>query len=412
MTDHDGFFLSRQPVVASERTVMGWQLEMQSAAGDRFQSEQPVGDGYLSALEAFASSADWDSMLCGGRAFLYADRRIVYSDIMELIPRNRLVLQLTAQTEVNASLSNRLHALSAQRGVRLAFLDYGRRDPREMLIDLADAVHVDAFGQSAEARGLLIRRAKRRGLQVMANSIRSDSDFMQIRAAGFDLIHGVSYQDASADELTRANPDGKLIMQLLVEAGADIEIPAVTEVIEGNETLTEGLLRLVNSLELARAQKIESVGQSLMMIGAKGLSRWLMLLLFQIGHQGGAKGPLFRVAASRAKQMELLTLDSAGTSPSGKERGHEAFLIGILSLVHVLFGMDRQAVLADLALTPEMDRALGEYGGELGRMLRLVECLDRGDFAETAELAEELDISSADLWRHQKEAYAWVMQME
>ncbi len=410
MSKYEGFFLSRQPIVASERRLIGWKLAIESVSQEAFDADGKATHAYLDALEAFASTADWESLLCGGRAFLRADRRIVYSDVLELFPRNRLVLELPLSIEVNAALSNRLHDLHSRRGVRLVFLDYARRDEREVLLDLADAVQVDAVALGEEAR-ILLRRAKRRGLQVMASSVRRDTDFLRVRDAGFDLIHGVSYQEPSQDKVTHANQDGRMLLRLLVEAGGEIEISKVTKAIESNQALAEGLLRLVNSLELARAQKIESVGQALIMIGAKGLTLWLVLLLFQVGNHNGMRGPLFRVAASRAKTMELITLASVGTDTSGKERGHEAFLVGILSLVHVLLAVDRKTAISDLGLPDEMSAALCDYQGELGRLLRFAECLDRGDIIETGELSVELGLSTSDVWGHQKDAYAWVTKM-
>ena len=71
------------------------------------------------------------------------------------------------------------------------------------------------------------------------------------------------------DASTQATAEGKVLLQLLVEARGELEIEPVTQQIESTPALQEGLLRLVNSLELARAQKIENVGQALIMIGAR-----------------------------------------------------------------------------------------------------------------------------------------------
>ena len=154
---------------------------------------------------------------------------------------------------------------------------------------------------------------------------------------------GGSSFEHSADGETAVNADGKALLRLLVDASADLELQTVSCRIKANPVLAAGLLRLVNALEVARAAKIESVDQALIMIGTKGLSRWLNLLLFQMGIKSGIGGPLFRVAASRAALMERL----AGSRPIGsdaedKTRSQSAFLVGILSLVHVLHGVDRR----------------------------------------------------------------------
>lgn len=148
------------------------------------------------------------------------------------------------------------------------------------------------------------------------------------------------------------------------------------------------------------------------MIGAKGLSRWLKLLLFQTGSKHGTRGPLFRVAASRARLMELLVgAGGEDANPEVKARGEVALLVGIMSLVNVLLGVDRKAAISGLTLPDDMQLALSKYEGELGRMLRLTECLDSGAFIEAAAIAEELSISPSEIWIHQRDAYDWVMRM-
>lgn len=407
-----GFYLSRQPIVAGERRLIGWELSFGGLEGQRLSAGEGDEETYVAAAAEFARTAIWDSLLCGGRALLPVNRPLLFSDVMESLPRNRFLLGLTPLDEIDASLSNRLHDLHSRRGTRLLFFGYRRRDPREQLLDLADAVEIDAFKLDEDARALLIRRAQRRNLQVLAASVDGAADFIRTRESGFELFSGRSYSEHSQDADTRATKEGRALLQLLVEARGELEIDPVTKRIESMPTLQEGLLRLVNSLELARAQRIDNVGQALIMIGAKGLSRWLNLLLFQTGSKHGTAGPLFRVAASRARLMELLVGAGAeDATPEKREQGEAAFLTGILSLVHVLLGIDRKTAIKGLALPDHMRSALLDYEGELGRLLRLSECLDGGAFAEVASLVEELGVSATEVWLHQRDAFEWVARM-
>lgn len=406
------FFFSRQPIVAGERRLIGWELAFGAPDGRTISHGEEHSDAYFAAASELARTASWDSLLAGGKALLPVDRRLIFSDVLENLPRNRILLGLSPCDEIDSNLSNRLHDLHNRRGTRLLFYGYARRDRREQLLDLADAVEIDAFNLDEEARSLLIRRAQRRNLQVLATSVDGDADFVRIRDSGFELFSGRSYSDPSADAETQATADGKVLLQLLVEARGELEIEPVTKQVESTPALQEGLLRLVNSLELARAQRIENVGQALIMIGAKGLSRWLNLLLFQIGSKHGTRGPLFRVAATRARLMELMVGAGVdGATPAIKAHGETAFLVGIMSLVHVLLGIDRKTAIEGLVLPEEMTHALSGYEGELGRMLRLCECLDSGEFVEVAEIAAELGVTPATLWSHQRAAFEWVAQM-
>ena len=110
--------------------------------------------------------------------------------------------------------------------------------------------------------------------------------------------------------------------------------------------------------------------------------------------------------------MELLTGAGAeGATREIKSRGDLAFLVGIMSLVHVLLGVDRSSAISGLVLPDEMSLALENYEGDIGRLLRLAECLDTGQFPELAEICAELGMKPRTVWDHQSEAFDWVMQM-
>ncbi len=96
--------------------------------------------------------------------------------------------------------------------------------------------------------------------------------------------------------------------------------------------------------------------------------------------------------------------------PKTTQKGETAFLVGILSLVHVLLGINRKQAISGLILPDEMGRALLKYEGDIGRFLRLAECIDTGEFAELAEITEELSLTPSDVWTHQRDAYDWVMR--
>ena len=403
--------MCRRPIVGAERRLVAWDLVLGSSSGESLADAADGGEAHLAAMLRAADEVDWDALICGARVLLRADRRLLFHNAVEKLPRGRVWLGLDPVEEIDANLAARLHELHRNFGTRLVFRDYGRRDPREQLLDLADAVEVDAFGGDTDLRDTLVRRAHRRKLDVLARDVHRDEDFVSLRDAGFDLMQGKSYAEPSGGGETLANEDGKVLLELLLDSHGELEITSVTQRVESNPHLAAGLLRLVNGLELARAQKIESVGQALIMVGAQGLARWLNLLLFQVGSATGNRGPLFRVAASRARLMELIVRDRDGDGPEAKDAGETAFLVGILSLVHVLLGVNRAQAIEGLSLSSEISLALSEYSGPLGQLLRLVECIDSGDLAELAQVAGELELAPDGILARQVDAYDWVLRM-
>lgn len=406
-------FMGRRPIIADERRLLAWDLAFADASGAPWIPAPSATDAdeRLARLTQLADGLDWDALCCGARVLLTVDRPMLFSDFIEKLPRNRVWLGLERCDEIDGRLAHRLYALHAQRGCRLVLFDYGRRDPREQLIELTEAVEFDGLGLAPAERDTLVRRAHRRNLSVLGRGVDRDQDLATLRASGFDWLQGRCCLESSTGGGAVANEEGRVLLDLLLESNAELEISPVADRIHSNERLSQGLLRLVNSLELARAQKIDSISQALMMIGAQGLVRWLALLLFQVGTTTGHRDPLFRVAASRARVMELLTRDREGEGAAGKEAAEEAFLVGILSLVHVLLGVDRASAIDGLPIFEDLQLALIHYEGEVGRLLRLTECLEAGGFVEAAVLTEELEIPPDRILDQQAQAWEWVLRM-
>ena len=82
-----------------------------------------------------------------------------------------------------------------------------------------------------------------------------------------------------------------------------------------------------------------------------------------------------------------------------------------MSLVRALLGVERKKSVSGLVLPDDMSRTPMSYGGEMGSMLRLCECLDGGEFAEAAEATKEIGVDPATVWGHQCAAFDRVMRM-
>lgn len=411
MTEIHDFFLSRRPIVGADRRFMGWDLVLGSAEGADLSRASSTKNAYSEAFARLSAIDSWDTLLCGGRAVLHVDRPILFADAIESLPRNKVVLALPPDFEVDPQSTSRLHTLHRQRGMRLLFDQYVRKDPREEVLDLADFVHVDTQNGDEASQTTLVRRAKRRDLAVLARDVDHESDLQHLCGLGFDYFLGQHYAEAGASDESIANVDGRSLLKLMLDSRAGLDISEVAQQVNAQANLRDGLLQLVNGLELARAQKIESIQQALIMIGVDGLGRWLNLLLFRYGAAGGERGPLFRVAASRARLMELLVTDGVFDDPQRKATGETAFLVGMLSFVHVLLGVDRAAAVESFGLPEELRQALVDYKGPIGRLLWLAENLDAGRFLEVAEIVSELSVDPARLWQHQRDAYGWVYRM-
>ena len=194
-----------------------------------------------------------------------------------------------------------------------------------------------------------------------------------------------------------------LALQLVQLVTADADTHEIEALLRKDPTLSYHLLKLVNSLGMGTGRRVTSFSQAILILGRAQLRRWLNLMLFSSRENDQRSAMLLARVAVRARALELLA-KAIGLDKPHQEQG---FMVGMFSLLGVLFGMPLAEVLQPLTVSDEVKLALQEKGGELGALLALLEAGERGEFdalpAQLGALGLDADIynqviAEANLW--------------
>ena len=207
------------------------------------------------------------------------------------------------------------------------------------------------------------------------------------------------------------DPSQTTLLRLLQQISVGTDTAAIVESFKQDAKLGLNLIRLVNTAGNAVRVRLESIDEGVRTLGMRQLSRWISVLLFAGGRQGGARDPLLTLAAHRGRLMELLVEAATKKGVLRIER-ERAFLVGMLSLVDALLGRPIERIVQDLRLGPDIAQALTQHAGELGRLLSLAEAAERGDMVAIEGELEHLDLSVAELQQYDHEAYAWLHDLQ
>jgi c-di-GMP-related signal transduction protein len=189
----------------------------------------------------------------------------------------------------------------------------------------------------------------------------------------------------------------------LVMSGA--ETGKIEQVFKENPGLSFSLLRLTNSAALGTYQKTTSVNHAIMKLGRRQLLRWLQMLLFANDKNAAFPNPLLQLAATRGKFMELLARQ---IDKDNQDMEDHAYMVGIISLMETLLSMPLAEIISPLNLPYDVSSALLFRSGQFGKLLQLIEYLEKNDIESASQSLDELtplDISQVNT--AQMEALAW-----
>ncbi len=403
-------FLARQPILDRRTRIVGHEILYRDAAeagaAEILDSSQASARVMLNAF----GSLDVKSVLGSKTGFFNVDAELLASDMVESLPRHRVVLEILETVKPDPELARRCRQLR-RRGFSLALDDYVHGDPRHELLDLVQYVKIDLPAIPPRELARLVARLRAKDVKLLAEKVETQAEFERCRELGFDLFQGYYFARPATLSGRSIDPARAAVMELLRKLARHAGIPDLAADFKRNADLGLTLLRIVNSVEFARRQRIQHVEQALILLGERRLHRWLSLLLFAGEDGTGLASPLLQTAAKRGRLLELLARETGGalSGPDGESR---AFLTGMLSLAHVLLGVQRSAVVDSLSLEEDIAAALLEGEGDLGALLDLAERVERAEFEAAEGHLEHFGLSAAQLASAELAAFRWASGLE
>lgn len=402
MPDNHQIFLGRQPILDRHQNIVAYEL--------LFRAGQTSGANVLDDMHATAhvitrafTELGISAVLGKHKGFINVHGELLLSDMLELLPKDKVVIELLETIAVTPQIVERCRELKAM-GFTLALDDYTSEDPQfEALFDLVDVIKLDYPLVNKQHLPEIVSKLKRRPVKLLAEKIDDHEQAELCMELGFDLFQGYYYAKPVILTGKRADPSKLALLRLLGLVLSDADTKEIEQVFKHDPSLSYKLLQLVNSVALGLPQKIDSLRQAIVILGQRQLQRWLQLLLF-VPNSGQTDNPLLQLAATRGKLMELL---GAAQAPQDRNYQDRAFIAGILSLLDTLLGMPMAEITEQINLAPDVRLALLERQGMLGDLLALTEKTERGDFDGAGELLESSGLKVGDLLQAQVAAMNW-----
>ncbi|MCB8875228.1 EAL and HDOD domain-containing protein [Acidisoma silvae] len=400
-------FLGRQPIVGKHRELFAYEL--------LFRSGQPnfaavVDDVAATAtvIDTMFSALGLQQALGDRRGFINVNADVLMSDIVEILPPSRIVLEILEHVDLTPAILARCKQLRA-RGFQLALDDVVDLKPEHrVFLHHVDYVKFEIAGQERAALAKLVRDVRAHGARPLAEKVEAVAQYEDCKAIGFDLFQGYFFARPTVLTARRMQPSKMVLIRILRLLAQDPDNSTLEVAVKEAPDLAMRLLRMASSAAFSPVHKVTSLRQAIFLLGHQAIGRLVQIMLF--AEHGGTKlgsDPLVQTAAVRGRLMENLAVALG--------RAHlreEAFTVGILSLADSLFGQSMAELAELLNLADDLRAALVARSGALGQLLNLVEASESRDAKSLAAMADLWgDQDRMDFNRLQVEAIAWASRL-
>jgi c-di-GMP-related signal transduction protein len=321
-TATDQLFLGRQPILDRDQKLVAYELLFRNGTRNSAEVTDGVQATATVIVNAFAELGV-EAALGKCRGFINVDEAFLFSDMLELLPRQSVVLEILETVPPTVAVIERCLALKAT-GFTLALDDVIQLEPAYAeLLALVEIVKVDIQPLSRVQLMQLVMKLKPMGKQLLAEKVDSREQMEQCLKLGFTLFQGYYFAKPTIIAGKKLEHSKLSLMKLMGLLLSDAETSKLEEALKPEPGLTVNLLRMTNSVGAGTSEKITSLRHAITVLGRRQLQRWLQLLVFSSGAQAGASNPLLMLAATRGRLMELLAEDlRPGDACTSRPRFH------------------------------------------------------------------------------------------
>lgn len=302
--------------------------------------------------------------------FINASAAFLRSQAFLPIDPECVVIELVERLTPTADLVEAIRGWH-RKGFRFALDDFEFSPAWDALLPLASVIKVDVLGVDFDTARRHRERLTGYGHHWLAERVETQAVYERYHEAGFDLFQGYFLAHPRIVRGRRLDPaiiEIARLIDALYEDEPDVERLALS--LSREPMLATGLIRLVNSPAYRGRRRVTSVRDVVLRLGFDRLRRWVMLL----AGMGTGSSEHARVILVRAEVCARLC--ERASAPQGV-RPSEAFLVGLLSGVDVLFGIERDAFMMHLALPARIVDAVVDGKGVAGDWLTRAVALER-----------------------------------
>lgn len=395
-------FVARQAIFDTRQRVVAYELLFRSGLENHFPPGVDSDFASSKVIDDALSTFDFHKLVDGKKAYVNVTRQVLCGGLYSVLPPRQTVIELLESVAADPETLAAVRAARAA-GYQIALDDFVARPALAPLVPLAHILKVDFLTTARGKRRFSDERARSPKLTLLAEKVESADEFHDAQSLGYTLFQGYFFQRPEIISREAVPPSKLTYVRFLRELQApDLDYERIERVIKHDLSLSMKLLKFLNSAAFGWRSRVTSLKHALVLLGERPFRKWASLLAV-VGMSDDRPPELALVSLTRARFAEqLCPLVSA---LAGREL--DAFLVGLLSALDAMVGRPLPELLAEIAVSADIDAAILRRDTPLGMLRALVTAYEAGAWSEVAGWAAKLGVAEDALPEISRRAIEW-----
>lgn len=388
--DTSARFVARQPIFDRQRTLVGYELLYRDRLGAETSATRATPEQMTSRTIVHGLlDIGLDRLVGSVPAWVNVSRELLVSESLDVLPKDRVVLEILETVEPDAEVVAACERLVAQ-GFTLALDDFVGGPGWEQLVPMARIIKLDVLGADAASLWPQMERCRRGGARLLAERIEDQEMYRQCLLLGFDYFQGYHFQKPETVQRNALPVAMARIAKLMALVGdprvSDAQLEAE---LRGDQGLSVKLLRIVNNAA-SGYQRVSSIRHAIQLAGRRALHHWLaMLFVASVPTVSDVDREALLVSLERGRFCELLALEQGR-----RDDADPAFLVGLLAQLDQRLGVPMDELVRQLGVSDDVSAALRGEPGPHTTLLTLATAYSSGAWERVVDVAAPLGVEA------------------
>lgn len=398
-------FIARQAIFNRSMKVYGYELLYRD-------SKTAKGFNHASAVKSTATVLSGlfelgiDNISNSKKSFINFDYEFLFSDSIELIKPDNLIIEILENTPIDKQLINRIAVLK-EKGYKIALDDFVENYDSFPLISLIDIIKYDLIETPLHSIEKEVSRALRDGKTLIAEKVETQEEYKAAKKMGFHLFQGYFFERPNIIGHTSSKKSPKLsYLELLNELNAEEpSFDELTDIIKTDVNLSRRLFLNTRKNKIDSDNFNNRIKQALVYMGFKQIRRWVNILMLR-DLSSNKPDELTRLSLIRAHFGESLAQNS-----NLKARSSEIYGMFLFSILDALLDQPIEEALEGISPSEDAQQALVLNKGPLCPILQLVYSYEKGDWDNVGELSRKIKINKRKIGEYYLESIEYAKEI-
>lgn len=365
------FYLARQPILDHKQEIIGYELLYRDSEKSAVYANERHATAAL--LVNVLNQAGLHNVVGDQQAFVNIDDRFLRHEIIDTIPPETFIFELTSRSNLDDLTVERIEVLF-NKGYKFCLdaTDYSYLSEYQKLLPYLTFCKIDTRSFEEKYIDYILEVLHKKRISTIATKVEDEVSFEKYKDKNFDAFQGYYFAKPKIIKDQQLDVDQASMFHVsnLLQTGG--EISEIVLAFEKSPTLIVQLLRFINSAAFHFRNRISSINQVVTLLGRKSLIQWLMLLLYSktLSSKASYENPLILMVKHRTSLM--VSLLKILKPESSLDEQSQAYFVGVFSLMDTLLHMPLEKILEEFQVDDNVKEALFDKKGRLGELYDMV----------------------------------------